>query len=160
MHSLDSGEDMEDPKNHTFFCPLCDKIFETLSEVMKHNKANHTSSVQHCKQYLENTRFFGGCCWFLLSEAFRKTEAIFKCNFCEDRFMTQKDLREHMKLVNFQFVSKCKRGNECRLGPRKCWFIHQENIKIEYHNAKNGIKINDNDKNCDMELNMETNQEI
>ena len=33
-------------------------------------------------------------------------------------------------------------------------------MEIEYHNTKNGIKINDNDKNCDLEWNMETNQEI
>ena len=159
-HSLDSGEDMEDPENSHFSCHFCDKIFETLSEVMKHKKAVHTSSVRHCKQYLENVCFFGDSCWFLHSEAFRKSEPSFRCNFCEDRFRTQNDLREHMKQFHFQVVSKCKNGDECKFGHRKCWFIHQEDIEIEYNNAKNGIKINDNDKNCDMELNMETNQEI
>ena len=156
----DHGEDMEDPENSHFSCHFCDKIFETLSEVMKHKKAVHTSSVRHCKQYLENVCFFGDSCWFLHSEAFRKSEPSFRCNFCEDRFRTQNDLREHMKQFHFQVVSKCKNGDECKFGHRKCWFIHQEDIEIEYNNAKNGIKINDNDKNCDMELNMETNQEI
>ena len=76
----------------------------------------------------------------------------------EDRIRTQNDLREHMKQFHFQVVSKCKNGDECKFRHRKCWFIHQEEIEIEYNNAKNGIKIND--KNCDMELNLETNQEI
>ena len=47
-HDLDSGEDIEDPEN-SYSCHFCDKIFKTLSEVMKHNKAIHTSGVQHCK---------------------------------------------------------------------------------------------------------------
>ena len=149
-HSLDSGEDIEDPEN-SYSCHFCDKSFETLSEVMKHQKAFHTSSVQHCKQYLENVCFFGDNCWFLHSEAFRKSEPSFRCSFCEERFRTQKDLREHMKLFHFQVVSECRSGNECKFGPKKCWFIHQENIEVEYHNAKNGIQINHNDKNSDME---------
>ena len=69
---------MEDPENSHFSCYFCDKIFETLSEVMKHSKAIHTSSVQ---QYLENVSFFGDGCWLLHNEAFRKSELSFKCNF-------------------------------------------------------------------------------
>lgn len=150
-HSPDSGEVIEDPENSLFSCHFCNEMFETLSEVMKHNKVIHTSSVQHCKQYLENVCFFGDSCWFLHSEEFKRSEPSFRCNFCKVRFRTQKDLREHMKQFHFQVVSECKSGNECKFGPKKCWFIHQENIEIEYHNAKNGIQINLNDKNCDME---------
>ena len=36
---------------------FCDESFGTLQEVMKHNKMIHTSSVQHCKQFLENICF-------------------------------------------------------------------------------------------------------
>ena len=43
--------------------------------------------------------------------------------------------------MHFQFVAKCKHVNECKFGPQKCWFIHQENIEIAYEQAKNGKKI-------------------
>ena len=56
-----------------------------------------------------------------------------------------------MKFFHFQVVSECRNGNECKFGPKKCWFIHQENIEIEYYNAKNGNQIIHNDKNSDME---------
>ena len=56
-----------------------------------------------------------------------------------------------MKLFHFQVVSECRSGNECKFGPKKCWFIHQENVEMEYYKAKKGIQINHNDKNSDME---------
>ena len=37
---------MEDPENSHFSCHFCDKIFETLSEVMKHKKAVHTKKSE------------------------------------------------------------------------------------------------------------------
>ena len=131
-----SPEDFEDDEDTLFTCNFCDESFKTLSEVMKHKKSLHTSSVQHCKQYLENDCFYGKSCWFLHSESLKNSEPRHGCNFCEAKFRTQNTLREHMKLLHFQSVSKCKSENDCKFGPRKCWFIHQENVEIAYKNAK------------------------
>ena len=146
-----SSDGLEDYENSLFKCNFCDQSFGTLIEVMKHNKAVHPSSVPHCKEYLENSCFFGNSCWFHHSESLRNSEPTFRCNFCEQKFRTQNGLREHMKLMHFQFVAKCKHVNECKFGPRKCWFIHQENIENAYQNAKNEAQINVNNRNYDME---------
>ena len=147
-HSSDSLENLN---MSPFTCNFCDENFETLQEVMKHKKINHTSSVQHCNQFLENICFYGDSCWFLHSESYRKSEPSFKCNFCDKKFRTQNILREHMKQLHTQFVSNCKNDVDCKFGPRKCWFLHQEDIKIAYENAKNEHQSNDNDMNFDME---------
>ena len=130
-----------------FSCNFCDETFETLDNVMKHNKINHTSSVQHCKQFLQNICFYGDNCWFVHSESFRNSEPSFKCNFCDKKFRTQNILREHMKIFHTQFVPNCKNDNECKFGPRKCWFLHQEDIEIAYQNAKDENQRNDDDMN-------------
>ena len=60
----------------------------------------------------------------------------FKCNFCDKKFTTHNILGENMKILHYQFVSNCKNYGECKFGPRKCWFLHQEDIKNAYKNAK------------------------
>ena len=52
------------------------------------------------------------------------------------KFGSQNAFREHIKILHCEKVSNCKNENECKFGPRKCWFIHQENINIAYQNAK------------------------
>ena len=52
-----SSDDLENPNMSLFNCNFCDESFKNLSDVMKHNKLKHTSSVQHCKQFLENICF-------------------------------------------------------------------------------------------------------
>ena len=115
---------------------------------MKHNKTIHTSSVQHCEQFLDNACFYGDNCWFIHSESFRKSDPSFKCKFCQEKLRTENILREHMKSQHFHFVSNCKIEGDCRFGPKKCWFIHQ---KIAYENAKCEGQIIDNCMIYDME---------
>ena len=43
-----------------------------------------------------------------------------------------------MKMLHIQFVPKCKSEGDCKFYPRKCWFVHKEDIEIAYLNAKNG----------------------
>ena len=81
----------------------------------------------------------------------------FECNFCKEKFWTQNAFREHMKIFHFENVSNCKNENECKFGPRKCWFIHQENIDIAYQNAKSEGR---NNAIYDMEWSMKMNQEL
>ena len=50
-HTYSPDEDNETP---LFTCNFCDESFQTLPEVMKHNKVIHTRNVQHCKQYLKD----------------------------------------------------------------------------------------------------------
>ena len=140
--------------NHTmslFTCNFCEESFDTLQEVMKHKKINHTNSVQHCKQFIENMCFYGDDCWFQHSESFRKSEPSFKCNFCDKKFRTHSTLRDHMKILHPQFVSNCNNSSECKFGAKKCWFLHQEDIEIAYQNAKDDDQRNDNEINYDME---------
>ena len=131
-----SPEGLENLCTSLFTCKFCDESFETLQEVMTHNKTDHTSSVQHCEKFLKNICFYGDRCWFIHNESFRKSEPIFKCNFCQKKFKTEKTLKEHMKSHHIQFVANCKNEVECRFGPKKCWFIHKEDIEIAYQNAK------------------------
>ena len=118
---------------------------------MKHQKANHSSSVQHCKQFLQNICYFGDNCWFIHNETLRSSEPKFACNFCEQKFRTQNELREHMKVIHIQYVPRCKNENECRFGPIKCWFAHQENIEDAYKKAKGEASKKNNDIIYDME---------
>ena len=90
--------------------------------------------------------FFGKNCWFLHSESFKNSDPSFECNFCKEKFRTQNGFREHMKKLHFEKVSSCKNENECKFGPRKCWFIHQDNINVAYQNAKSQGQIDYNNK--------------
>ena len=70
------------------------------------------------------------------SESLRRSEPSFTCNFCEEKFRTENSLREHMKLFHIQYVQRCKNENDCRFGPSKCWFAHQNNIEDGYQKQK------------------------
>ena len=61
-----------------FICNFCDESFQTLPEVMKHSKSIHTSSVPHCKPFLESICFYGDNCWFVHSESVKKSEIYVK----------------------------------------------------------------------------------
>ena len=63
-------------------------------------------------------------------------EPSISCNFCAKKFRTKVSLRDHMKKKHIQMVSKCKDENECKFGPQKCWFLHQQNIENAYKIAK------------------------
>ena len=56
-----------------------------------------------------------------------------------------------MKVLHTQFVSKCQNEVECKFGPKKFWFLHQENVEIAYQNAKDRDQKNDNGMIFDME---------
>ena len=127
----------DDMANHSLFdCKFCDESFGSLAEVMTHNKLIHTNNVQHCYNFLENICLYGDDCWFLHSESLQVAEPTFKCKFCEQKFRTKNSLMKHMKLLHIQMVSKCKSENECKFDPKNCWFVHQNDIEIAYHNAK------------------------
>ena len=111
-----SPDDLSNLDNSLFTCNFCDESYETLQEVMKHKKIKHISQVQHCKQFLENFCLYGDNCWFLHSESLKKSEPRFKCNFCDEKFRTHNQLREHMKVLHTQFVSKCQNEVECKFG--------------------------------------------
>ena len=40
----------EDLHNDDFPCKFCDESFETMPDIMRHNKLVHTSLIQHCKK--------------------------------------------------------------------------------------------------------------
>ena len=132
-HSQDEIEE-----NSQFNCRFCEETFGSLGEVMQHNKVNHTSNVQDCTNYLENSCWYGDNCWFLHRETLKNTEPSFKCKFCEHKFKNRNLLSDHMKMLHIQFVSKCKNEGDCNFYSRKCWFVHEEDIENAYLNAKNG----------------------
>lgn len=135
-HTHSQG-DLEIEENSLFKCRFCDETLETLAEVMYHNKVNHTSNVQDCINFLENSCWYGDKCWFLHRESLQNSEPSFKCKFCEQKFRNRNLLIDHMKLLHIQFVPKCKSEGDCKFYSRKCWFVHQEEIEIAYLNAKN-----------------------
>ena len=45
-----------------------------------------------------------------------------------------------MKKSHTKLVSKCKNDVECKFGPIKCWYLHQEDIEITYTSEKNENK--------------------
>ena len=137
------SEDLDNVEDSLFNCKFCDESFGTMPEVMKHSKLVHTSNVQHCEAFLRNICVYGDNCWFLHSETFLKSEPNFKCNLCEDKYLTKSALRKHMKKLHLHSISKCKNQVECKFGPKKCWFIHQEDIENAYHNAKCENQIKD-----------------
>ena len=128
-------EDVDNIETSSFSFKFCDDCFRTMSEVMRHSKFVHTSSVQHCENYLKNSCLYGDNCWFLHCESFRSSEPSIKCNFCEQKCRTKNAVREHIKKFHMEKVSKCKSEDECKFGPKKCWFIHKEDIEILYQNA-------------------------
>ena len=144
MHDYDdhTHTSHQEENSSLFTCKFCDERFETLSEVMTHNRLMHTSNVQHCKQFLENSCFYGDNCWFIHSETFRNSDPTFDCNHCELKFRSQNVLREHTKLLHTQFVFNCKNEDICKFGPKKCWFVHKEDIEKAYKNAKSEAQIN------------------
>ena len=144
MHDFDDHTHTphQEENSSLFTCKFCDERFETLSEVMTHNRLMHTSNVQHCKQFLENSCFYGDNCWFIHSETFRNSDPTFDCNHCELKFRSQNVLREHTKLLHTQFVFNCKNEDICKFGPKKCWFVHKEDIEKAYKNAKSEAQIN------------------
>ena len=132
----------QEENSSLFTCKFCDERFETLSEVMTHNRLMHTSNVQHCKQFLENSCFYGDNCWFIHSETFRNSDPTFDCNHCELKFRSQNILRVHTKLLHTKFVFNCKNEDICKFGPKKCWFVHKEDIEKAYKNEKSEAQIN------------------
>ena len=144
MHDFDDHTHTphQEENSSLFTCKFCDERFETLSEVMTHNRLMHTSNVQHCKQFLENSCFYGDNCWFIHSEAFRNSDPTFDCNHCELKFRSQNILRVHIKLLHTKFVFNCKNEDICKFGPKKCWFAHKEDIEKAYKNAKSEAQIN------------------
>jgi len=148
-------DDLGNMENLNFSCRFCDEKFETLPEVMNHNKTIHTSNVPHCTDFLENICFHGENCWFLHNETFRNSGPSLKCAHCAQKFRTRSILREHMKIQHIQMLSNCKNEDECKFGLRKCWFVHKEDIEIAFNNAKskgqnenrNTSNENDMDKN-------------
>ena len=144
MHDFDDHTHTphQEENSSLFTCKFCDERFETLKEVMTHNRLMHTSNVQHCKQFLENSCFYGDNCWFMHSKTFRNSDPTFDCNHCELKFRSQNVLREHTKLLHTQFVFNCKNEDICKFGPQKCWFVHKEDIEKAYKNAKSEAQIN------------------
>ena len=136
-----SSEDLDDIEKSYFTCRFCDESFGTIPEVMRHSKLLHSSNVQHCDSFLENRCLYGDNCWFVHSETLKNSEPNYKCNFCEKKFLTKNAFRKHVKKIHIQSVSKCKNEDECKFGPQKCWFIHMEDIKIAFHDAKGESQI-------------------
>ena len=134
-----SQDDLESEDNSQVDCKFCDESFGTLEEVMQHNKVNHTTNVQDCFNFLENSCWYGENCWFLHREITQNLEPSFKCKFCEKKFKNRNSLSEHMKMLHIQFVPKCKSEGDCKFhSTKKCWFVHLEDIEIAYSNAKYG----------------------
>ena len=133
-----SPDDFNESDLQCFQCNFCEDTFESISEVMIHNKQVHTSNVQHCDKFLEDECYYGENCWFLHSENYRKSASDLNCRKCNSKFKSKSRLMEHMKTNHMEFVKHCKhQKSKCKYGPEKCWFIHDHDIEKAYNQARN-----------------------
>ena len=113
-----------------FECKICEKVFRTLSDVMKHNKQEHYENIANCfKEEGGNCKFGPRNCWFRHKKTFRNNgqkENVFKCRICEQVFCTKKYLMEHRKQVHYEIVESCfnAASRACNLEAESCWFKH------------------------------------
>ena len=105
IHTV-QAEDLDNIEYSFFTCKFCDKSFGTMSEVMNHSKLVHISNVQHYEDILRNNYLYGDNCWFPHSDTFLESEPSFKCNFCEEKYLTKNTIRQPMKKLHLQSISK------------------------------------------------------
>ena len=120
-----------------FTCYYCEGTFETKLLVMNHTKIYHFEQVQHCINFLQDSCSFGDDCWFRHDDSFKSSSESFKCNFCDSTFKLKWQLMTHKKNEHMQMVARCsKEQNGCTFGSKKCWFLHNDKIEMEYNNVK------------------------
>ena len=77
-----------------FDCKICDKVFWTLSDVMRHNKQEHYENIAVCyKEEGGNCKFGQRNCWFRHKNIFRKNEQkekVLKCRYA-NKYLIQKN---------------------------------------------------------------------
>ena len=90
----------------TFECRFCDKRFENMSDLMKHNKKDHEQRVSACRN------FDGGYCeyeekdcWFIHNA---NLEVKSKCTMCVKTFNSRCNFLKHRKMIHPQIVPFCR----------------------------------------------------
>ena len=154
-HEHDSEEPIEQEVGLKFNCFYCDETFPSRSNVMIHTKQSHMDKAKLCINFLEGECRYNDRCWFLHDEKLKHSNPTFTCNYCEESFKTKHQLMNHKKSNHVEKVAQClNETKSCIYGSNKCWFLHTENIKQGYANAKN-VKLNSagkcNIKNTDIQ---------
>ena len=79
--------EVQNVKNSSFECYICNENFDTHSNLMKHRKINHPGVIKKCLNFLQNKcRFQNTSCWFSHDEDAMETD--------EEGF---KDIEENVK---------------------------------------------------------------
>ena len=66
---------VENNKDDSIKCYVCDELFEARSSMMKHRKVNHPNIIRKCFNYLQNRcNFTSSSCWFSHDEERMETK--------------------------------------------------------------------------------------
>ena len=131
-------EKVEEPSVHqnVLSCEFCESNFESLGDLMKHKKDQHTEKVNICWNYVSSNCEFGDDrCWFLHTN---ETKEKFNCTLCGKTFRVQAKLLEHRRKFHINSVKTCKNlsSGTCKYGKLRCWFIHNEFEEAETNENK------------------------
>ena len=143
----DLGEHMyevhaEENPEYTISCHYCGNCFKSKDDLMIHNKKNHSEKIQPCRNFLEGKCDFSDInCWFSHDTKNKNLSQVYMCSICKKTFKIRSDLMQHRKHEHMETVSKCKNEGTCKFGNTKCWYIHSEQIEIEYEKERENKTI-------------------
>ena len=125
----------EEDEDGPITCKLCGEIFASIANMMIHKKIKHRKKIYTCQNFIA-----GGCpfedkrCWFL----HLKNNESFKCNICDQTFVTKSQFMQHRKNEHKTMVQICKNNVSCVLS-LSCW-CRQDIVENEIDNEKSVLK--------------------
>ena len=120
-------------------CKFCDECHQSKTELMRHNKQVHISTVSTCWNYSLGTCVFGDqACWFKHSEPVASSNM--QCKICDKIFPNKSEYHMHRKENHTVLVTPClgaQNGN-CKYEDASCWFSHD--VRNQSDNAETAAK--------------------
>ena len=121
------------------YCVLCDYEAEDMYDLEAHTWAEHeeVSIVDHARRTLEDQEYNEES---VECASMHHNDSPIGCNFCGEKFKTQKILMKHNKRMHTERVALCWNfsAGKCDYSDDYCWFSHSQNLK-ETENFKCNI---------------------
>ena len=115
-------------------CKHCDEQFSAIWNLMNHRKVKHIDTVRQCRNFLSgNCNFTSETCWWRHELTVMLQNSTIKCFNCGEIFKTKSEMMKHRKAIHRMLVRKCTKflQNECQFLSTSCWFLHEEDDKME-----------------------------
>ena len=116
------------------YCVICDYEAEDMYDLEGHHWAEHedVDVVDHDRRSLEgkDSKNESVKC-ANIHQSIHPNYNHIDCNFCGQKFESQKLLMEHKKKVHIKKVASCWNfsAGKCEFGDDSCWFSHSKNIE-------------------------------